>query len=60
MSDSPVDDETKGEQDIRRDAVITLSGRDSQSVKEALQHPSDAGSALKRAAKRYSKLVREK
>ena len=60
MSDSPVDDETKGEQDIRQDDIITLSVRDSQSAREALQHPAEAGSALKRAAKRYNKLMREK
>ena len=54
-----MDDATKGEQNIRRDAVIALSARDSQSVIEALQHPAEAGFALKQAAKRYIKLVRE-
>ncbi len=59
MSDRPIDDESAGEQDNGQEEVIRLSVRDSRAVIEAVQHPPEAGSTLKRAAERYQNLVGE-
>jgi uncharacterized protein (DUF1778 family) len=44
---------------IREHEIITLTARDSHAVMEALLHPAEPGSALKRAVERYNKLVSE-